>query len=292
MNNIFKNASSFWVKYDSYEWKETDDGILYLTPSNNSSLKLYNPMKDYEKMILEAINVGMLCMNKDTDKEKLKAQILSFVNSYGLLGFMSALPTTPKFITYESVYLPKNHYIKEETLSTGNYLSYFFPFEDIDFVKKHKDSSWSTTDASVASLVLALKNMPQAVQMSFQKEYAERFDWMVRAFGDLAFTFFTSFLYYQDFYLLDEEQKALYKKGMAAFGGVAPTYHMELKDKPVIIWEFHSLLLQLQMMLSLMITSEDSFIKVCKNCGKAFISKQKNARFCSDECKNDFKNMK
>ena len=292
MNNIFKNAHSLWVKYDKYEWKEDNAGTLFLAPAGEAELKLYNPMENYKEMILAALNVGILCMNEDTDKEELRNGIFSFVEKYGLLGFMTALPTTPDFITYESVYLPKNHYIKKETLSTQEFHYYFFPFEAIDFVKKRLESSWSVTDTKMGALILAMKHLPQAVLMSFQKEYAEQFDWLVRAFSDLAFTFFSSFLYYQDTDTLDEEQKDLYRKGMAAFGGVAPTYHVELRDKPVIVWKFHSLLLQLQMMLSLMITDENSTIRVCKNCGKAFISRHRNANFCSKECKDEFKDRK
>lgn len=290
MNNIFKNASSYWVKYNKYEWRTDKDNVLFLTPADGSELKMYNPMVNYKDMILEALNVGIACMNKDTDKEELKNKILDFVQHYGLIGFMTALPTTPDFITYNDVYLPKNHYIKKERLSTKEFLSCFFPFEEIDFVKKKLESSWSVTDASMGALILTLKNAPQAVLMSFQKEYAERFDWLINAFSDLAFTFFSSFLYYQDFDVLDEEQKDLYRKGMAAFGGVAPTYHIELHDTPVIIWEFNSLLLQIQMMLSLMITDTDSAIRVCRNCGKAFISRHKNAGYCSKECRDEFKN--
>ena len=290
MNNIFKNAGSYWVKYDNYEWKSDNDGVLFLTPAKDAELKLYNPMENYKDMILDALNVGMSCMNKDTDKEEINNRILSFVESYGLPGFMTALPTTPDFLTYEYVYLPKNHYIKKERLSTQEFLSYFFPFEEIDFVKEKLESSWSVTDASMGALILTLKNVPQAVLMSFQKKYAERLDWLINAFGDLAFTFFSSFLYYQDFDVLDEEQKDLYRKGMAAFGGVAPTYHIELRDMPTIIWEFNSLLLQIQMMLSLMITDTDSAIRVCKNCGKAFISRHANADYCSRECRDEFKN--
>ena len=32
---------------------------------------------------------------------------------------MTALPTTPSFMDYEAVYLPKNHFIKAETMETG-----------------------------------------------------------------------------------------------------------------------------------------------------------------------------
>lgn len=60
---------------------------------------------------------------------------MAFVSSYGLLGFMTVLFATPEFITYEAVYLPKNYFIKEESMTTEQYLSCFFPFNELDFVK-------------------------------------------------------------------------------------------------------------------------------------------------------------
>ena len=53
----------------------------------------------------------------------------------------------------------------------------------------------------------------------------------------------TSILYYNDYDLIDEDTRNLYRNGMAAFGGIAPSYHIELLDKPTIYWDFHSLLL-------------------------------------------------
>ena len=48
---------------------------------------------------------------------------------------------------------------------------------------------------------------------------------------------------------------------MAAFGGIAPTYHIELLDRPTIVWDFQSLLLGVQMMFSFMLTDEKSIEK-------------------------------
>lgn len=106
--------------------------------------------------------------------------------------------------------------------------------------------------------------------MSFQREYAERYDWLIRQFKDLAFSFYSSFLYYNDYDDLDEMTRDLYRQGMAAFGGIAPTYHIALLDRPTIIWDFHSLLLCLQMMFSFMLTDTDSTLKACKHCNKIF----------------------
>ena len=288
MSNLFQKTSSNWVRYDKYEWKEDKEGALYITPSPDAKMSLYNPLKDSEQMVLKAVNLGLMCMDKNNTQEQLQNAIMDFVTDYGLLGFMTALPTTPDFITYHAVYLPKNHFIKEESMTTEKYLSYFFPFDKIDFVKKGMESSWNTDNVQMMALIMTMKNKPQAVIMSFQKEYAERYDWLVTLFKDWAFTFMSSFLYYQDFDMLDDMQKQLYRQGMTAFGGIAPTYHIELRERPTIVWDFHSLLLGVQMMFSFMLTDEKSSLKVCKHCGKAFVASRPNSVFCSSKCKNQY----
>ena len=117
--NLFKKTSSHWVRYDKYEWKENDKGVLYITPAKNAKPNLYNPLTDSDEMVLHAINTGVICMNQDADEQIKKNAVMDFVSSYGLLGFMTALSTTPEFITYEAVYLPKNRFIKEESMTTG-----------------------------------------------------------------------------------------------------------------------------------------------------------------------------
>lgn len=288
MSNLFKRTSSNWVRYDKYEWKEDKEGTLYITPTPDAKPSLYNPLKESEQLVLKAVNLGIMCMDNDKSKEQIKDGIMDFVTCYGLLGFMTALPTTPDFITYHAVYLPKNHFVKAESMTTEKYLSYFFPFDKIDFRKKGMESSWSTDNIEMIALIMTMKDKPQAVMMSFQKEYAERYDWLVTLFKDWAFTFMSSFLYYQDFDILDDMQKQLYRQGMAAFGGIAPTYHIELLDRPTIVWDFHSLLLGVQMMFSFMLTDETSSLKVCKHCGDAFVAGRPNSVFCSGRCKNQY----
>ena len=157
MKDIFQNSSSNWVRYNKYEWRTSADGKCYITPAADAKPSIYNPIKDYEKLVLTAINIGTTAMNKASESE-LKEAIMGFVSEYGMLGLMTALPTTPDFITYEAVYLPKNHFIKEENISTERYLSYFFPFDKIDFRKKCSESSWSTDSPEMMALIMTMKN--------------------------------------------------------------------------------------------------------------------------------------
>lgn len=82
------------------------------------------------------------------------------------------------------------------------------------------------------------------------------------------------------------EQRLLMQQGMEAFGGIAPTYRIALLDKPTIVWDFHSLMLGIQMMFSFMLTDSDKPIRLCRHCTQAFVASRPSAVFCSPQCKN------
>jgi hypothetical protein len=245
MKSLFERTSSNWVRYSEYEWRAAEDGTLSLTPTKTAQPSIYDPLSEYQKIVLDAINIGRMCMSKKPDAE-IQKTIQQFTVKYGLFGLMTALPTTPNFMEYEAVYLPKNHFIKEETMSTEKYLALFFPFDKLDVIKRGIESMWNIqNDRVMMALALTMTDKPMAVNMSFQREYAERYDWMKQQFIDWAFTYINSFL-----------------------------------------WDFHSLLLGIQMMFSFMLTDSENPIKLCRHCTKAFVASRPSTVFCSPQCKN------
>ena len=86
------------------------------------------------------------------------------------------------YIFQKTILLKKNLY-QQKVIS-----NYFYPFDKMDFHKKGVESSWSVSDKDGIAIALATGKNPQAVTMSFQKEYAERYDWLVKEFSDWAFT--------------------------------------------------------------------------------------------------------
>jgi len=285
---LFERTSSSWVKYSEYEWRTAEDGILYLTPTATAEPSVYDPLSEYKQLVLDAISIGRMEADKKTDTE-IQEAIRIFAEKYGLLGLMTALPTTPSFMDYEAVYLPKNHFIREETMSTENYLKLFFPFDKPDLVKRGVESVWNvSSDRTMVALAMTMSDKPVSVNMSFQREYAERYEWIKRQLQDITFTYLTSVVFYEDYDMLSPEQRLLMQQGMEAFGGNAPTYRIALLDKPTIVWDFHSLILGIQMMFSFMLTDTDNPIRLCKHCSKAFIASRSSAVFCSPQCKNRF----
>ena len=127
MMNLFERTSSQWVRYSEYEWKTAEGGTLQLTPTKTAQPGIYDPLVEYQQIVLDAIDIGRMGMSKKPDVE-IQTAIRQFAMKYGMFGLMTALPTTPDFMEYEAVYLPKNHFIKAETMATEEYLELFFPF--------------------------------------------------------------------------------------------------------------------------------------------------------------------
>ena len=289
MSFQFEHSNSTWVRYSEYEWKQAEDGKLYLTACADAQPTIYDPLKEYQQLVLDALHIGRLGMKQEQDDEEIQAEIKAFAEKYGLFGLMTALPTTPSFMDYEAVYLPKNRFIKKETMSTEDYLNLFFPFDKLDVVKRSVESLWNIEgDNMMMALAMTMSGRPMAVNMIFQRQYAESYEWMKQVFTDWAFNATTVFLYYNDYDKLDDDYKQLMRQSIRAFDGNAPSYHIELLEQPTLVWDFHSLLLGIQMMLSFMLTDKNNPIRVCKKCSKFFVASRPSAVFCSPRCKNQY----
>ena len=286
MKNLFEHTSAKWVRYSDYEYKEKD-GTLYLVPTEDAMPSVYDPMKEPEALVLKMTEIGQMCFKRGTPDEEIQAAIREFACQYGLLGLMTALPTTAKFIDYEKVYLPKNEFIRAESMDTFEYMEYFFPFKKPDFRKTETGYTWSEAENMMSALMLTFQRYPESTVLSFMRYYGERYDWLKAVFKDWCFQFVTSYLYYHDLdkYGEDAVSKKAFAIGLAAFPSNAPTYHIELREHPVIVWDFHSLKLAIQMLFTLMVTDDTTPLRMCRHCQKAFFAKRKDNKFCSTECR-------
>lgn len=253
--HIFENVSASWVRYDRYEWRERDK-VIYLMPAKGAKAMPYDPIENADSIVLAAMEIGLMLMRKAA-QEEIRSAIMAFACKYGLLGIITALPTTAKFASYEKVYFPYNPFVKTESMETGDYLNLFFPFEKPCFTKE--GTQWELEipeDADIQTKALAMTygEAPVPQILSFMPFYAERYDWLAGVFKDRAFTFMTAIYYETGKDDLDEETLELYRLGMAAFEGSAPTYHLELREKPTLVWDFHSLMANIKMMFSFSLT--------------------------------------
>ena len=288
MNRFLEHTTSNWIHYDQYEWLDTPDGQRYLLPTPGAKPGAYDPIKEAENLVLSAMDIGLMLFRQEPE-EKVQESIKQFACKYGLFGIMTALPTTANFVEYEKVYFPHNQLIRAETMETKEYIRLFFPFHAPDFSKKGVESVWNVSDRAMLPIMMTHRNDPQAMVMSFMRDYGEPYEWLASTIKDWTFTLITATLYYNDKDELDEETLDLYRKGMSAFEGNAPTYHLELRERPTMVWDFHSLMLNIKFLFSLMLTDENNPLQICKQCQKPFIASEATADFCSSSCNQKYK---
>ena len=51
------------MRYSEYEWRAAEDGTLYLTPTKTAQPSIYDPLAEYQKIVLDAINIGRMGMS-------------------------------------------------------------------------------------------------------------------------------------------------------------------------------------------------------------------------------------
>jgi hypothetical protein len=286
MFNLFQKTSSHWVKYSEYVKKEDRDGNWYVRPSPKAKAIVYDPLEDAEALVVDALNVGLRHMSS-FKQAMAETATMDFVHKYGLLGIVTALPTTPDFMEYDMVYLPKNQFIKADSMPKKEYASLFFPFYRPEYLKGDDESHCEVPiDRDSLAIAATFSDKPLGMSMSFERNYAECYDWLALQFKDWAFTLLSSIFYYENYEKSDEKTRNLYRYGMEAFSGATPTYRVALLDKSTIIWDFHSLLLGTQMMFSFALTDDAKPLRLCRHCDKVFIARHPNVAFCSPQCKN------
>ena len=290
LHDLFHRTDAFWVHYSEYEYRESD-GVTYIIPIATSTVSVYDPLKVSDALVVDALNVGMLCMRENPNEREIRAAILDFATKYGLLGFMTVLPTTADFVDYDAVYLPKNPIIKAETMDVNEYVALFFPFDKPQFRKSSKSAHLNVTgDREEIARALTFEKSPMAMRLSCGRGYAERYDWLRKQFKDWAYSLCASAFFYDED---DDTIRDLHRQAMSAFGGIAPHYRIALyDDAPTLVWDFHSLLQTIQIIISFAITDKQHPLRLCKHCMKAFVAKDSRSIYCSVECKNAYNTNK
>lgn len=291
MKNIFERSRARWIRYDKYEIREAPDGIRYITPAKDAKPEHYNPLKCGETLVVDALNVGMMMMRGGSYLDpKVEPAILEFARKYGMLGFITGMPTTSEFMDYDYAYLNKNQFIRDEMMRSEDFAKLFFPFKDLDFEKEKIGAPWGPEDdEDMLDLQLSYKYADRATKLSVRRQYAEPYEWYALELKDYAFTFYASYYYYYNMGTLCEEESEMLRDSVRAFGGLAPTYYIEFGwTHPIMCWRFYSLMNVVQMLLSFMLVDEDNPLRMCKHCTKVFVSTRSNAAFCSPTCKNRY----
>ena len=59
-----------------------------------------------------------------------------------------------------------------------------------------------------------------------------------------------------------------------------------------MVWDFHSLLLNIQLLFSLTLTDDRNPLRLCRQCQRPFIAGKADAEYCSPACRDKHKKEK
>ena len=195
MKYLVDEDSSSWLFFRRYELKEGPDGRKYIMPDQNSYPWPYDVLEKKEELVLAAVNVGLLVLGKKSE-DVIQDAVMEFVSKYGLLGMMTALPVTPEYMEYDITFFPPNRFIREKGMNTDDYQKIFYPFHDLEKVRKNLEPDWDDHKQRKFWLMRNIAaNQPSTVRMSFMHEYAEPYDWVVTQFKDWAYMLTCCYFY-------------------------------------------------------------------------------------------------
>jgi hypothetical protein len=104
---LFGKAVARWIRYSEYDAEKVEEtGEWYIMPTKGATAVVYDPIENIEEIVVEALNIGLKFMTTEKefyDDSRMAAEMCVFAEKYGLMGFMTALPTTPEFMEYDSV---------------------------------------------------------------------------------------------------------------------------------------------------------------------------------------------
>ena len=291
MNMRIEQRLICWPRYDKYEVVSGPDDKRYIRPTEDAHPCAFHHVKEKEAMVIDAINVGMLFLGQKSEAV-IEAAVLNFVTKYGLLGLMPALPNSPDYMEFEITFLPKNRFIRERYMKTDDFQKIFFPFHDLQEMrsKLEREPEWhNPDDHSAWQMMMNLSDQPEGVMMTALKEYAEPYDWVVDQFKDWAYMVSSCYFFYKDGFITDLKLRISMQEGMEAYGGVAPSYIILLRDRPTLWWHFHSLYQCIHLTLSFMLADENNPLRMCKYCKKIYLAgTTEDEWFCGEKCKNAY----
>ena len=244
-----------YVHYSEYEITKNKQGEKAVIPKQNAHLEEYNPTADSKEILIALLNTGRLM--RTSSVESAEELILNFVNRYGLFGAIAELPLNKDFYNHELVFIDNNIFIASGVMSTEN-------FENLFFSKtKPKITISFELDDYISS-----------------RNYSEPLTWIATYISEL-----------YEILLLCEKYKTEPDAISFLLNNKLKTnirYSLTVTDKIQMHYEFNSLMAILNFTMANLLSAEGSPLKTCKHCGKAFISENKRAEFCSERCRNQF----
>lgn len=274
----FNNQSM--PKFEQYEIIVIND-IKYVVPKVNKGTKTSYSLisfEDYEendKPLIDFINLGKLSLENKEDTDTL---LIEYVNKYGLLGIIHALPVN-RYYTLDTKVL-----LKEFNNVSG--VEYYDCFNAMDILDYFKVFFPTATDEEIKKLIEKSNNLicqrsmekfitPELNELYYKNEKYYEQAYMIVSYAQNLYKILIELKKDNEEYIdtsLIEKLESNHIRTNLSYNGV--TIHVrslkEYIDENFKLFEI----------------KEKKYLKLCKHCGKAFTAPNPKTEYDTFSCKN------
>lgn len=298
--DLRSSFSSNWIRFKTYELKETAEGKIYIVPQGNSDFELYNPFECAESLLIDALQLGDLyktykiekstVKNDPYKKRKLKKRhtelkdaALAFTSQYGLLGFMSASVYNQHIIGEANVLITEKNSLglKPSVMKTEAYMKLFTPFvkEDALRIDYYKDTGYLIKYEDTPRFY---GKRPMVMDLIFSSFYSEQIEWLLDFVAMLSDHYNQLQVYKSKEIHLTEPVTIMAN----VFEATKIGFTIDQSDQTHIAWTFDSLKTTLQTIYGFAVTGDQIKLKRCNYCQNFYFALTSREKYCGAACRN------
>ncbi|WP_432403141.1 CGNR zinc finger domain-containing protein [Wukongibacter sp. M2B1] len=276
-----------WIRYNDYEYKESESGEIYIVPTAEAVFSMYNPFDVAEDLLIDLMRIGEQAIKAEGQatkryNEELKNTILIFAKKYGLLGFISASVYNRNIIGDDSVmFIENNHIGKEKIMDGTKYVNLFIPLaeEGEIVIGEYKNSVYLGKSEDSPKFY---GKRPVVMDLIFSRFYSEQVKWIID-FAKMIVSHFNQLLMYRNSsnYLVENVTIMAGQFHAEKIG-----FTINQLDKTTIAWQFDSLKTTIETIYAFAVTDEKILLNRCNHCGNVFIANSNREKYCNPACRN------
>ena len=267
--NFYIESMPFCEVFDKYKIESFDSG-LYVIPDKKSTRKQI-PAEKAEDAMIDFLNLGKKFYYCEEVKD---VEILSFVEKYGLLGFMEDFSANKYYVMGDEVILRGCNLItgKDALMKVNlvDYLKLFYPrLKEKQISKLINDCNKILSEAEYENSVIQMIDR----KLIFSEEYGEPVK-MIAEYAKILYSALRA---------NSNEEEYARVNPIISINKLGNEIHRVPTEMGV---RFNYLKQGIDFNFLVNITQDISMLKVCKYCGKAFIAANPKAEYDNPNCKN------
>jgi hypothetical protein len=269
--NFYIENQRFCLAFDKYVIEEIN-GKRYIIPEKGAKSRVSTFSDWIDRYMIDILNIGKKVYYNEEVED---IEILDYVKSHGLFGFMADFPVNRYYVLDDTVALRDYNLIEYEDHITNmdlrEYLKFFMP----KLNDKQIEETIEKCRNDISPRIMEKYLTPELNEfLIFSKHYGEPVD-MILQYAKILYEHLVHFV---------EKRTLLYYSPLFSVHNLSVNIDHLHNNEVGLIYGYLKQAIDLNFIVNL---SQDTvMLKICKYCHKAFLPKNSKAEYDTPQCKN------